>query len=201
MAPSGETGRRIGKIIAWLVAMIFVLIAALTIFIPTFNWNRARPWVDDKVTRAIGRPFAIKGDLKVAWRHPVGEPGWRGWVPWPRFSATNITVGNPGWTRQLHFATLDEIDFEVEVLPLLAHHIVIPAINLVNPSVDLERLLDGRDNWTFKLPAAADLRNGNWICVTLRFPRAMSHCPTSRRRSRHRSSSIRSLSRFPSARR
>ncbi|MFL9898789.1 AsmA family protein [Paraburkholderia fungorum] len=154
MAVSSTIGRRIGKIIAWLVAIIVVLIIALIIFILTFNWNRARPYIDDKVTQAIGRPFAINGDLKVGWRHPVGETGWRGWVPWPRFSAANITIGNPDWTQQPHFATLDEIDFEVKVLPLLAHDIVIPAINLVNPSVDLERVLDGRNNWTFKLPAS-----------------------------------------------
>jgi uncharacterized protein involved in outer membrane biogenesis len=155
MAGSSTIGRRIGKIIAWLLAAIVLLIIALTIFILTFDWNRARPYVNDKVTQAIGRPFAINGDLKVGWRHPVGETGWRGWVPWPRFSAANITVGNPDWTKQPNFATLDEIDFQVKVLPLLAHDIVIPAINLVNPSVDLERLLDGRNNWTFKLPASS----------------------------------------------
>ncbi|NPT37985.1 AsmA family protein [Paraburkholderia xenovorans] len=154
MAVSSTTGRRIGKIIAWLVAIIVILIVALTIFILTFDWNRARPYINDKVTQAIGRPFAINGDLKVGWRHPVGETGWRGWVPWPRFSAANITVGNPDWTKQPQFATLDEIDFQVKVLPLLTHDIVIPAINLVNPSVDLERLLDGRNNWTFKLASS-----------------------------------------------
>jgi uncharacterized protein involved in outer membrane biogenesis len=155
MAVSSTTGRRIGKIIAWLLAIIVILIVALTIFILTFDWNRARPYINDKVTQAIGRPFAINGDLKVGWRHPVGETGWRGWVPWPRFSAANITVGNPDWTKQPHFATLDEIDFQVKVLPLLAHDIVIPSINLVNPSVDLERLLDGRNNWTFKLASSS----------------------------------------------
>ncbi|MFM0279268.1 AsmA family protein [Paraburkholderia sediminicola] len=155
MAVSSTIGRRVGKIIAWLVAIIVILIAALSIFILTFDWNRARPYINDKVTQAIGRPFAINGDLKVGWQHPVGETGWRGWVPWPRFSAANITVGNPDWSKEPHFATLDEIDFEVKVLPLLAHDIVIPAINLVNPSVDLERLLDGRDNWTFKLASSS----------------------------------------------
>ncbi|MFM0625381.1 AsmA family protein [Paraburkholderia xenovorans] len=155
MAASSTIGRRIGKIIAWLLAIIVILIVALAIFIVTFDWNRARPYINDKVTQAIGRPFAINGDLKVGWRHPVGETGWRGWVPWPRFSAANITVGNPDWTRQPQFATLDEIDFQVKVLPLLAHDIVIPTINLVNPSVDLERVLDGRNNWTFKLASSS----------------------------------------------
>src|SRR5580658_1385332 len=155
MAVSSTIGGRIGKIIAWLLAVIVVVIAALAIFILTFDWNRARPWVDQKVSDAIGRQFVIEGDLKVGWRHPVGETGWRAWVPWPRFSAANITVGNPDWTKQPQFATLDEIDFQVKVLPLLAHDIVIPTINLVNPSVDLERVLDGRNNWTFKLQSSA----------------------------------------------
>ncbi|TDN70262.1 AsmA family protein [Paraburkholderia sp. BL10I2N1] len=147
--------RRIGKIIAWLVATIAVLIAAVVIFILAFDWNRARPYINDKVSQAIGRPFAIEGDVKVGWRHPVGETGWNAWLPWPRFSATNITVANPDWTKQKHFATLDEIDFQVKVLPLLAHDIVIPAINLVNPSVYLERLVDGRNNWTFKFASSS----------------------------------------------
>ncbi|PQV50849.1 AsmA family protein [Paraburkholderia sp. BL21I4N1] len=155
MAGSSTVGRRVGKIIAWILAVIVILIAALVIFILTFDWNRARPYIDDKVTQAIGRPFAINGDLKVGWRHPVGETGWRAWVPWPRFSAANITIGNPDWTKQPQFATLDEIDFQVKVLPLLAHDIVIPSINLVNPSVDLERVLDGRNNWTFKLASSS----------------------------------------------
>src|SRR5580698_5782857 len=155
MAVSSTIGRRIGKIIAWLLTTLVILIVALAIFILAFDWNRARPYVNDKVTQAIGRPFAINGDLKVGWRHPVGETGWRAWVPWPRFSAANVTVGNPDWAKQPHFATLDEIDFQVEVLPLLAHDIVIPSINLVNPSVDLERLVDNRNNWTFKLPASS----------------------------------------------
>ncbi|MGF6777518.1 AsmA family protein [Paraburkholderia sp. GAS334] len=147
--------RRAGKFFAWVLAVLAVLIAALVVFILTFDWNRARPYISDKVSEAIGRPFAIEGDLKVGWRHPVGETGWRSWVPWPRFSAENITVANPDWSKQKHFATLDEIDFQVKVLPLLAHDIVIPAINFVNPSVDLERLLDGRNNWTFKIASSS----------------------------------------------
>ncbi|WP_028216443.1 AsmA family protein [Paraburkholderia oxyphila] len=147
-------GRTLAKIFAWLVAVVVVLVAALGVFIYTFDWNRARPYVNEKVTEAIGRPFAIVGDLKVGWRRAPSETGWRAWVPWPRFSATQIEVANPDWTKTPHFATLDEVDFEVAVLPLIAHDIVIPAINLVNPAIDIERLADGRNNWTFKLASS-----------------------------------------------
>jgi hypothetical protein len=135
-------GRTLGKMFAWLVLVVVVLVIGVVVFVLTFDWNRMKPTVNEKVSEAIGRPFAIEGDLKVGWRHPVGETGWRGWVPWPRFSATRITIANPDWTKQPHFATLDEIDFEVEVLPLIAHDIVIPAINLVNPSIDADRAVD-----------------------------------------------------------
>jgi uncharacterized protein involved in outer membrane biogenesis len=143
--------RKAGKIVAWIAGVLVILIAVLVIVFLTFDWNRARPWVDDKVSQAIGRQFMINGDLKVGWRFPPNTTGWPRWVPWPRFTAQNITIANPDWAHQKYFASLDEIDFQVEVLPLLAHNIVIPSINLVNPSVDLERLKDNRDNWTFKL--------------------------------------------------
>ncbi|WP_296654643.1 AsmA family protein [Paraburkholderia sp.] len=148
-------GRTLARIFAWLVLIVAILGAGLAVFILNFDWNHAKPWVNEKVSEAIGRPFAIQGDLKVGWRAPVGETGWHAWVPWPRFSATQIAVANPGWARAPHFATLDEIDFEVMVLPLLVHDIVIPAINLVNPSIDAERLADGRNNWTFNPPPSS----------------------------------------------
>ncbi|WP_176329311.1 AsmA family protein [Paraburkholderia sacchari] len=147
-------GRTLARIFAWLAAVVVVLVAGLGVFIYTFDWNRARPFVNEKVTQAIGRPFAIVGDLKVGWRRPPNETGWRAWVPWPRFSASRIEVANPDWTQTPHFATLDAIDFDVAVLPLLAHDIVIPAIHLENPAVDIERLADGRNNWTFKLASS-----------------------------------------------
>ncbi|WP_277187998.1 AsmA family protein [Caballeronia sp. BR00000012568055] len=149
-------GKRVGKVIGWFFGILAVLIAILVVIFLTFDWNRLRPWIDDKVSDAIGRRFEITGDLKVGWKRPPNETGWKRWVPWPRFSAEKITIANPDWARQKFFATLDEIDFQVEVLPLLAHDIVIPSINLVNPSIDVERLKDNRNNWTFKFKQSTE---------------------------------------------
>ncbi|RKP54825.1 AsmA family protein [Pararobbsia silviterrae] len=141
------------RTVAYALAGLVLLVAMVVIVFVTFDWNRARPWVDDKVSAAISRPFAIHGDLRLDWRRPVGETGWRAWIPWPRFSAKQITIGNPDWAAHPQFATLDEIDFEVEVLPLLARRIVVPTIDLVAPAIDLERQEDGTNNWTFRLPS------------------------------------------------
>jgi len=152
MAHPSTVARTTGKILAWIVVAVLVLCAAIAVFVVTFDWNRARPWVDDKVSQAIGRPFAINGDLRLNWQRPVSEHGWRAWVPWPRLSAYDVTVGNPSWAASPTFAKLEKISFDVEVLPLLGHVISVPSIDLVNPSIDLERLEDGRENWSFELP-------------------------------------------------
>ncbi|RQT05931.1 AsmA family protein [Burkholderia contaminans] len=155
-----HNGHTVGKAAAWLAVSVALALAALVIVIVTFDWNRARPWIDDKVSDAIGRQFAINGDLHVGWRRPTSEQGWRAWVPWPRFIARNVTISNPDWARTKYFVTLDAISFEVEALPLMARRIVIPAIDLVNPFLDLERLKDGRANWTFKFKQPA--QSGRW---------------------------------------
>ena len=142
--------RAIGKWAAWIVGIVALVIAAAGIFIFTFDWNHAKPWVNEHVSTALGRPFAINGDLKVGWRRPDGETGWRAWVPWPSFSATQLEIGNPDWAKGPKFVTLDAAHFDLAILPLLAHEIVIPSIDVVNPAVDLERLADGRNTWTFQ---------------------------------------------------
>lgn len=142
--------RAIGKSAAWIVGIVALILAAAGIFIFTFDWNHAKPWVNEHVSTALGRPFAINGDLKVGWRRPEGETGWRAWVPWPSFSATQLEIGNPDWAKGPKFVTLDAAHFDLAILPLLAHEIVIPSIDVVNPAVDLERLADGRNTWTFQ---------------------------------------------------
>ena len=54
-------GRLFARIFAWLALVVVVLVGVLAAVVLTFDWNRAKPWVNDKVSEAIGRPFAIEG--------------------------------------------------------------------------------------------------------------------------------------------
>ncbi|WP_017462536.1 AsmA family protein, partial [Dyella ginsengisoli] len=83
---------------------------------------------------------------------PQDETGWRRWLPWPELTARDITIANPGWAKQPRFAHLDALRFRLSPLALLARRIDVPSLQLVQPSVDLERDGQGRDNWTFSLP-------------------------------------------------
>jgi AsmA family protein len=141
--------RRTPKIVIGIVGVLLVLIVALVLLVAYFDWNRAKPYIDDKVSAAMGRPFVIQGNLTAAWQREPAEHGLRSWVPWPTFTAHNIQIGNPAWTHQPQFAQLDALQFRISPLALLIHHIDVPAVQLIGPQIDLERDGHGQINWDF----------------------------------------------------
>ncbi|WP_297836059.1 AsmA family protein [Pseudomonas sp.] len=140
------------KIFNWTGIIIVVVLAVLAIVIVTFDWNRIKPILNEKVSEALHRPFAINGDLAVLWEREQDQGGWRAWVPWPHFVAQDLTLGNPDWSKNPQMVTLKRVEFRLAPLPLLLHQVVIPRIDLTAPDTKLERLADGRANWTFDLP-------------------------------------------------
>ena len=144
--------KRSRKVFNWIAGIFLALIVVLVILIATFDWNRVKPFINDKVSQAIGRPFAIQGDLSVDWRREPTEDGWRAWVPWPEFTAKDIRVGNPAWANQPQFAQLEALRFRLSPLPLIAHQIDVPSLHLVHPVINLQRDKQGRATWDFNLP-------------------------------------------------
>lgn len=140
------------KILVGVLAALVVLVAAAVLVVATLDWNRFKPTINARVSEAIGRPFAINGDLSVQWGRERDEPGWRAWVPWPQITAEDLTVGNTEWARTPVMASLKRVQFSVSPVPLLAHRVVIRRIQLTGPAADLQRLADGRANWEFTMP-------------------------------------------------
>jgi uncharacterized protein involved in outer membrane biogenesis len=144
--------KRRSKILGGIIGTLVGLVALAVLAIALFDWNRLKPFIDDKVSQAIGRPFAIHGDLSVAWRRERDAGGLQALLPWPQFTARDITIGNPEWAKQPQFARLDALRFRLSPLPLLAHRLVVPSLQLVQPVIDLERDANGRNNWSFAPP-------------------------------------------------
>lgn len=145
------------RTISWIIGVLIALVIIAILFIAFFDWNRARPWLGNKVSTAIGRPFAINGDLTVQWSRNTGEGGPSAWIPWPRFTARNVTIANPAWTQRPRFATVQQIRFSLSPLALIGRAIEIPSLKLIGPSVDIERNKDGRANWQFRFA-----QGGHW---------------------------------------
>jgi uncharacterized protein involved in outer membrane biogenesis len=67
---------------------ILAFLALILVLLTFFNWNLVKPWINERVSEAAGRPFAIHGDLSLGWQRPA-QPlsGWRRWAPWPHLRA------------------------------------------------------------------------------------------------------------------
>ncbi|RON25384.1 AsmA family protein [Pseudomonas lini] len=155
---------RTRKILAWTFAGLVVLLAVLVLIIAFFDWNRIKPPLNAKVSEELHRPFAINGNLAVVWQREPDEGGWRGWVPWPHVVAEDLSLGNPDWSKQPQMATLKRVELRISPLALLAQRVAIPRIDLSEPNAELQRLADGRANWTFKFdPKDPNAEPSNWV--------------------------------------
>ena len=155
---------RTRKILLWTVASLVVLLAVLVLVIAFFDWNRIKPPLNAKVSEELHRPFAINGNLAVVWQREPDEGGWRAWVPWPHVVAEDLSLGNPDWSKQPQMVTLKRVELRISPLALLAQRVVIPRIDLTEPNAELQRLADGRANWTFKFdPKDPDAEPSNWV--------------------------------------
>ena len=142
--------KKFGKILTILLAISGLLIIALIVFIRSYDLDRARPWINEKVSAASGRTIVINGHLSATWARPAGAAGWASWIPWPTITAQTVGIGNPEWAKNPQFATVDSAEFTLEVLPLFNRTVIIPRIALRNPVIDIERTSDNQNNWTFK---------------------------------------------------
>jgi uncharacterized protein involved in outer membrane biogenesis len=140
------------KIIVGFFATLLLVVVAVVIFILTFDWNRARPWINHRVSETIGREFAINGDLRVHWEQgDAAESGWRRYVPRPRISANDVYIVNPEWTTSgPKLASVGSIVVAVHPLPLLHKEVVLADLAVDHITLAAQRRADGSNTWTFK---------------------------------------------------
>lgn len=142
--------------IAAAIAAALILIAAVALVVLlNIDWNLARPWLNAHTSEALGRPFAIAGDLSLTWEKQVSiDQGWHGSIPWPHLVARDVHISNPpGMTlstgTKVEMAGIRQIDFSLNPFALLNKVIEIPVLNFDSPVISLLRSADGKNNWTF----------------------------------------------------
>jgi len=141
--------RRSIRILIAIVGALAIVVIVVAIVVASYDWNKQKPWVTAKVSSALNRTVTIDGDLEVHWERDPSLRGIRGWIPGPRVSASKVTIANPEWAKSRNFATVDHVEFDLSMWPLLAHTISIPAVRFVDPDVNIERVSDKKNNWTF----------------------------------------------------
>lgn len=144
------------KIITWIMGVFLLLIVVAIVIIATFDWNRLKPTINQKVSTELNRPFAIRGDLGVVWERQKGETGWRSWIPWPHVHANDILLGNPPEIPDITMVHLPRVEATLAPLALLTKTVYLPWIKLQQPDARLIRLSEKTNNWTFDLAGSDD---------------------------------------------
>lgn len=142
------------KGITLIFAALVLLIVVLFLIIATFDWNRLKPTINQKVSAELNRPFAIRGDLGVVWERQPDETGWRSWVPWPHVHADDIILGNPPDIPEITMVHLPRVEATLAPLALLTKTVYLPWVKLVQPDARIIRLSEKTNNWTFNLASA-----------------------------------------------
>ncbi|WP_336778594.1 AsmA family protein [Pantoea sp. USHLN256] len=151
---------RTRKILSWVVGIFLLLVVVIVVIIATFDWNRLKPTINQKVSAELNRPFAIRGDLGVAWVRNREEPGWRSWVPWPQVHADDVMLGNPPTVPEVTMVHLQRVEATIAPLALLHKQIYLPWIKMQQPDARLVQTADKKNNWTFDL-ASSDNSEAN----------------------------------------
>ena len=136
-------------------AVLVALPVTAAVVLLNMDWNRAKPWLNARASEALGRPFAIAGDLSLTWQQPpaAGQQSWRTYLPWPHLQAQDVRLGNPSAMaaadEQAPLASVSQLAFTLNPLALLDKKIIIPQLRFDTPQVRLLRNKDGKNNWTF----------------------------------------------------
>lgn len=154
------------KIITWSGGVFLLLIVVLIVVIATFDWNRLKPTINQKVSTELNRPFAIRGDLGVVWARQKDETGWRSWIPWPHVHADDVVLGNPPDIPEITMVHLPRVEATLAPLALLTKTVYLPWIKLQKPDARLIRLSEKTNNWTFDFADSkdkeADAKPSSW---------------------------------------
>ncbi len=126
------------------IGLVVLAIAAVLVVPGLVDWNDFKPEIAAEVKKATGRDIALEGDLAFAV------------LPYPHLSVEGVRLSNIPGAASRDMVSLRELKVSVKLAPLVKGAIEVASVELIGPVIELERLADGRVNWTFDPPAAAD---------------------------------------------
>ncbi len=116
-------------------AVIVVAIGAAAIAITRFDPNAYKPDIVAAVKRATGRDLALNGKISL-------KPSL-----WPTIQVSDVTFSNPPGFSRPQMASLQGMELQLGLLPLLSNKIAIEQLLLIRPDILLETDAAGHTNW------------------------------------------------------
>jgi uncharacterized protein involved in outer membrane biogenesis len=98
---------RLKKFVAIGVLAIGILIAAVYLYLNSYDYNELKPLVARMVEDATGRKLRIDGEIKLK----IGLS--------PALVVTNMALANVSWGSQPQMIEIERLQAQVRLLPLL----------------------------------------------------------------------------------
>jgi uncharacterized protein involved in outer membrane biogenesis len=131
----GGRGLRIALIV--LAVLVVAIVGAGAIALSIFDPNSLKPRIVAAVKQATGRDLALNGNI-----------GLKASL-WPTIAVRDVAISNPPGFSRPQMATLQELDLQLALLPLLSKRIEVERLFLDRPDVLLETNAQGQPNWQF----------------------------------------------------
>jgi uncharacterized protein involved in outer membrane biogenesis len=118
-----------------LAAVLVLVIGGGAVFLASFNPNSLKPRITEAVKRATGRDLALNGaiGLKLSL--------------WPTVQVADTTFSNPPGFSGPQMASLQGLELQLALIPLLSGRYEIDRLVLIKPDILLETDADGHPNW------------------------------------------------------
>jgi AsmA protein len=124
------------KWIAIVVGGLIVVVIVALLLIPLFvDVQKYKPEIEKQVATATGRPFSIKGDLKLSL------------FPWAGVAFSELSLGSPPGYKEKDMLFIKSFDVRMKLLPLLLKDIEVQRFVVEGPRLALEKDKNGRGNW------------------------------------------------------
>ena len=123
--------------------LLALVIAAGAVAIVRFNPDTFKPRIVALVKQATGHDLVLKGAISL-------RPSL-----WPTVELRDVSLANPPGFSRPDMATLQRLDLQLALWPLLFQRVEIDRLVLVRPDIRLETGAKGQANWSFTLPQKA----------------------------------------------
>lgn len=135
--------------LAWLFALLLLIVAAIAVFALTFDANRYKPELAALVKEQTGRELDIDGDIHLSFYPDIA------------LQLGQVKLGNAkGFANEL-FAETDSARVTVQFLPLLEQQLKINEVHLQGLKLNLHRNKNGKTNWQDLLPENSSKANAS----------------------------------------
>jgi uncharacterized protein involved in outer membrane biogenesis len=122
----------------WVGLGLGAMVLLIVLFLALFDWNTLKPTLARMISEKTGRATTIAGNLAVhIW-------SWN-----PSAEVDGLTMKNPAWAEHDVMFHADRLIVSVSLGRLLRGQLVLPRVEVIRPSLDLERDLKGRASWEF----------------------------------------------------